>query len=190
MKLGRPVNWNPLSTLEPEVWSEVVALSSKSRLSLPVAIRSRVGWLSPGGHGLLAIVDKGGFAEIFAWHLHGETVMADLAGLLTIVDKSERGELALAAMDRYVKLTLDPDGRMVLPANLISDLDATVSQCVRVVARDSRLWLWSERRWQAERASRDAYLSARLGEHTRRNPQKTIGTWENVDGESVGRKKD
>ncbi|MBB6254841.1 division/cell wall cluster transcriptional repressor MraZ [Nitrospirillum iridis] len=57
-------------------------------------------------------------------------------------------------MDRYLRLTLDADGRIVLPANLLSHLQAIDASAVRLVARDGRLWLWSEEHWQARQMGR------------------------------------
>jgi DNA-binding transcriptional regulator/RsmH inhibitor MraZ len=64
-------------------------------------------------------------------------------------------------MDRYVRLTMDGTGRTVTPAALIAHLDAADTDTVRIVMRDGRLWLWSEKYWQAQRVERVALLARR-----------------------------
>jgi DNA-binding transcriptional regulator/RsmH inhibitor MraZ len=160
MKTGRPPNWNPVSALSPSAWTEAVSLSSKSRLQFPAAIRSRVTWLSQAKDGLLAVLEPDGSAEIKCWSPHGEAELEAIRGLLQSVDELERGAVAIAAMDRFLKLTFDPDGRTVLPYNLACHLDATGSDAVvRIVTVDGRLWTWSEREWQSRRGARVALLN-------------------------------
>jgi DNA-binding transcriptional regulator/RsmH inhibitor MraZ len=159
MKTGRPPNWNPVSVLSPGSWMEVVGLSSKSRLQFPVAIRSRVAWLSHVEDGLLAILEPNGSAEIMCWKPHGETKLQAVRSLLLSTSEFERGAVAIAAMDRFLKLTYDPDGRTVLPTNLACHLGAAgPGALVRIVAIDARLWMWSETEWQSRRHERAAML--------------------------------
>lgn len=159
MKTGRPPNWNPVSALLPSAWTEVVGLSSKSRLQFPVAIRSRIAWLSHVEDGLLAVLEPNGSAEIMCWKPHGESKLQAVQGLLQSTSELERGLVAIAAMDRFLKLTFDPDGRTVLPMNLACHLSAAgPAGVVRIVAADARLWMWSEPEWQSRRSERAALL--------------------------------
>jgi DNA-binding transcriptional regulator/RsmH inhibitor MraZ len=159
MKTGRPPNWNPVSALTPRAWTEVVGLSSKSRLQFPVAIRSRVAWLSHAGDGLLAVLEPNGSAEIQCWKPHGEAELEAVRILLQSTNEFQRGAVAIAAMDRLLKLTFDPDGRTVLPFSLTCHLHAAgPDAAVRIVTVDGRLWMWSEREWQSRRGERAALL--------------------------------
>ena len=162
MRSGRPPVWNPVSALEPRAWTEVVGLTSKNRLQFPVGVRARVPWLSDPIEGLLAVLEPSGSAEILPWQPHGETELQRIREALASADAAIRGELAIAAMDRYVKLTLDPDGRTVLPSNLAFHLDAVTFEAVRITAIDGRLWVWSEHKWQDRRSERVASLAQHL----------------------------
>jgi DNA-binding transcriptional regulator/RsmH inhibitor MraZ len=161
MKTGRPPTWNPVAAVELAAWTEVATLTSKTRLGFPIAVRQRLEWLSKPADGLLGVVDAEGSVELLPWTPYGEKQMAQVAMALGKAEPAARGALALAAMDRFVRLTLDPDGRTVLPANLVSHLEATDGS-VRIVTRDLRLWLWSEAKWQAGRPARLALLSVSL----------------------------
>jgi DNA-binding transcriptional regulator/RsmH inhibitor MraZ len=158
MKTGRPPSWNPVATIEPAVWTDVISLASKTRVIFPISIRSRMTWLTNSGGSVLAIVGPEKFAELFPWNPNGIAAMAYVERLLQAAAESERGELAIAAMDRYARLTMDGTSRAVLPAPLVAHLDAAESDILRVVMRDGRLWLWSERYWQAQRGQRVASL--------------------------------
>jgi DNA-binding transcriptional regulator/RsmH inhibitor MraZ len=64
-------------------------------------------------------------------------------------------------MDRYIRLSLDGDGRTVLPTTLLTQLDAADGGVVRLVVRNDRLWVWSEVRWRALQQTRvEALLAA------------------------------
>ena len=160
MKTGRPPNWNPVAALSPSAWTEVVGLSSKSRLQLPIAIRSRLAWLSQAQDGLLAVLEPNGSAKILCWKPHGEAELEAVRGLLKSTNELGRGMVAIAAMDRFLKLTFDLDGRTVLPINLACHLNAAGPDAVvRVVTVDGQLWMWSETEWQRRRLERAALLN-------------------------------
>jgi len=152
MKSGRPPTWNPVASLTAATWTEVVALTSKSRLQLPASARTRLNWSRTDRPlSLLARIEPGGLAELMPWEPVGDAIMRGLDRLL--VEEAE-ADLALIAMDRYLRLTLDPDGRMSLPVNLAHHLDAIAHEAVRLVIDAGRLLLWSERVWQDDRSSR------------------------------------
>jgi DNA-binding transcriptional regulator/RsmH inhibitor MraZ len=161
MKTGRPSSWNPVAAIERAVWTDVVALASKGRLNFPINIRSQLTWLATAEGGVLAVVGPEKFAELLPWEPNGISAMATLERVLRAADQSERSALALAAMDRYLRLTTDSTGRAVLPGSLIAHLDAAETNTVRVVMRDERLWLWSEKYWQLQRGQRVALLAAK-----------------------------
>ena len=161
MKTGRPPLWNPVASFGRPVWTDVLPLASKGRIALPVFVRATLGWLT-AEEGLLALVETGRHAEILPWIPNGQSVIADLKLTIDAADEREKDELALAGMDRVIRLSVDAAGRTSLPGPLAFHVDAEISQCVRVVMRDGRLWFWSERRWQEERGSRIALLSNRV----------------------------
>lgn len=158
MKTGRPSSWNPVAAIQRAVWTDVVVLTSKSRVVIPINIRNQLTWLAKQQEGILAVVGAEKFAELLPWEPNGVTAMADVDRMLQAAEESERGELALAAMDRFVRLTMDGTGRAVLPGSLVAHLDAAETDVVRVVMRDGRLWLWSEKWWQTQRGQRIALL--------------------------------
>ena len=113
---------------------------------------------------LLAVLDAGGSAEVFLMDPYGSDRLRHVERMLLANPEPKRSELALVAMDRYLQLTLDGDGRMVLPANLISHLDAQSTACARVVVRSRRLWLWSEPLWKERQFRKFEELDAALEE--------------------------
>ncbi|WP_095203799.1 hypothetical protein [Mesorhizobium carmichaelinearum] len=159
MKTGRPPSWNPVASLGRAVWTDVLPLASKGRVVLPVFVRAQFDWLSVTGSTLLAVVEAGARAEILPWVPHGERAITDLQSMIDMAEERDKDELALAAMDRFFRMSIDAAGRTILPSPLASYLDAETAGCVRVVMRNSRLWFWSERTWQAERAKRVALLA-------------------------------
>lgn len=163
MTKGRPPNWNVFSTLDGGTWTEVVGITSKDRLSLPVAVRKRVSWLGAATpDGMLAILSPQGSAELIRWNDHGEKLIAQVSAQLLEAPKEHLGELALAAMDRFMRVTIDPPGRIGLPANLAAHIYSARFDGVRVVVRDDRLWLWSEAEWQRGRGARIARFTEGL----------------------------
>jgi len=144
----------------PGVWTEVVPVSTKERVTLPVAARSCLSWFdAAAAEGLLAMLDPQGRAELFAWTSRGAQALTDVAQRVEAAPPEDRDELAIAAMDRYIRLTVEPPARLALPFNLATHLDAAEGRVVRVIARSDRLWLWSERHWQARRMDRIALLA-------------------------------
>lgn len=165
MKTGRPPLWNPVATLSETTWTEVVPVTSKSRVQLPVSARARMNWGSlTEPLPLLAKLEPGNSAKLEPWDPAGVAVMRGLETLLASEGDADRAELALVAMDRYLRVSLDPDGRILLPANLAHHIHAIGHDAVRIIVRRGDLQLWSEIAWQANRSSR---LRA-FGDHLRR----------------------
>lgn len=165
MKAGRPPSWNPVASLTASTWTEVVPLTSKSRLQLPAQARLRLSWSrATEPLALLARVEPNGHAQLLPWVPVGDAILRSLDQLLTEEDEASRGRLVLIAMDRYVRVTLEPDGRMSLPVNLEHHLDATLYGAVRVVVDTGKLFLWSEGVWQRNRSDRLASVEERLRE--------------------------
>lgn len=155
MKSGRPPAWNPVAALATNLWTEVVSLSSKSRLLLPAAARTRLNWIQGGQPlSLLVRIEPGSYAELEPWELAGDAIMERLASVLDDAPTEDRERIAIVAMDRYLRLTLESDGRMSLPMNLCHHLDAVPLDVVRLLVTGGRLQLWSERVWQDQRGER------------------------------------
>jgi hypothetical protein len=166
MSAGRNPSWNPVAELDASVWSEVVALTSKGRLTLPIALRRRLPWGEPLGSVVaLVVLSDHGAAELLPWVPGGEEVLRLLSKAVSALPTAGRSEIVLAAMDRYLRITFEPDGRATLPTNLLVHLDAHRTGIARVVARDGRLWLWSETSWRDGRAERFAKLQAVTAPH-------------------------
>lgn len=131
-------------------------LSSKDRMSIPLAPRRLLNWLGKGSVQVLAILEANGSAEVISWE-DATDRMAHLEKTLKRMIEPERSEIAIAAMDRYLRLHLDEGGRMVLPTTLLSHLDAIGTSTVRLVVNNEKLWFWSEPRWRL--AQLDRYVS-------------------------------
>lgn len=155
MTQGRPPAWNPFGGLDPLAWTEIAAISSKGRLSLPVAVRKRLAWF-PGaaGEGLLGILEPGGRAELAGWAERGRGAMDEVARRFEAAPPEGRGEIAIAAMDRYMRISVEAPARVALPTNLEAHVDPQGRGLVRLVVGDNRLWLWSEAEWGARRGER------------------------------------
>ena len=159
MKTGRPSSWNPVASLAQDVWTDVVPLASKGRIVVPVPVRSKLTWLAAPAGGILAEARADHSVELRPWEPFGMQAVEAIRVALAEADADRRGEVAVAAMDRFMKLSSDGAGRATLPPPLVSLLDAETTSCVRLVMRDSRLWLWSERRWQSDRPTRLSLFS-------------------------------
>lgn len=159
MTSGRPPSWSLFGDLDPTAWTEVVAISSKDRLTLPAAVRKRLPWFEATRvDGLLAILDPQGRAELASWSARGEQALADVAQRFEAAPADERGDVAIAAMDRYMRVPVEPPARLALNPNLSSHLDPETRGTIRVVVSSGRLWLSSEQQWQARRMDRIAKL--------------------------------
>ncbi|WP_210161256.1 hypothetical protein, partial [Bradyrhizobium sp. ORS 285] len=77
-----------------------------------------------------------------------------------------RSEVALAAMDRYIRLHLDDTGRMVLPTTLLSHLEVVDPPALRLVVRNGKFWFWSERRWRAGQLERYLQMAKAIEERS------------------------
>lgn len=129
-------------------------MSSKDRLTLPSIVRGRLSWFVDAvGGGLLAVLEADGSAELMPWLGAGEGIVGDLRERIAAEPADRRGSLVVVAMDRFVKVAVEQPARVSLPVNLASHLEVDAG-IVRVVAHSDRLWLWSERRWNAGRAAR------------------------------------
>jgi DNA-binding transcriptional regulator/RsmH inhibitor MraZ len=155
MTQGRPPTWNPFAELAPGVWTEAVQFGSKGRFIIPVAARRRLLWLSDAvAEGLLATLEPGRIARLEPWLETGAKVIRQVEERLELAVGPRRSEIALAAMDRYMRIGLEETGRLAVPQNLLSHIDPRASGTARVVVRDDTLWLWAEDRWQAQASSR------------------------------------
>lgn len=160
MTRGRPPSWNPFVDLAPGVWTETVDLTSKDRLSLSSPVRKRAPWLSDvGTEGLLAILEPDGSAELLPWRGTGEALVEGYRERLMDAPDVRRPELALALMDMFMRLPLDPPGRLGLPSNLTAFLNPAAGERIRVVTASGQVWLWGESTWQARRSDRLALIA-------------------------------
>jgi len=167
MTAGREPNWNPVSRVHPSVWTEVVGLSSKDRMSIPLMARRRLDWLSDGTTDLLAVLEADGSAEVVSWKDEGVDRIAQMEAVLGGLAEPDRSAVALAAMDRYIRLRLDGTGRMVLPTTLLSHLDAIDPPALRLVVREGKLWFWSEQRWRAGQLERYLQMAKAIEDRSR-----------------------
>jgi DNA-binding transcriptional regulator/RsmH inhibitor MraZ len=152
---GRPPSWNPFAQLDAASWVEVAQVDDKGRLSLPAAARRRLAWIKSGeSAALLADLGPAGYAELSLWAPHGVVRLTEITALADRAAPAERSQLILAAMDRFLQVSLEQGSRVHLPANLRAHLDPCGQGPIRVIVRDDRLWLWSERGWQESRGDR------------------------------------
>ena len=101
--------------------------------------------------------------ELKPWSRDGAELRDRLEKLAAHLGSDDRRELAIAAMDRYARLNLGADARMVLPVHLARHLTADETDVVRIVVHTDRLWLWSEMHWRRGRQKRNDRLDALLG---------------------------
>jgi DNA-binding transcriptional regulator/RsmH inhibitor MraZ len=158
MKTGRPPSWNPVASLDPGVWTEVVEFASKGRIGIPVAARRRLSWFDgAAADGLLATLESDGAARLRPWRVNGEAMLRGIREAMA-ASPELRSEIALAGMDRFMHVSVEEPGRIVAPANLIAHLGSASPGFARVVVVGSELSLWSEAAWQAKRSERLALL--------------------------------
>ncbi|MGZ3369215.1 MAG: hypothetical protein ACXU8X_09865 [Caulobacteraceae bacterium] len=106
----------------------------------------------------MAVADPNGSVELIPWSGTGDQQVRAALQMLAMTSEPERSQLVLAAMERFARLTLDADGRSVLPTVLLAHLDALVEPVIRIVVRDNRLWLWRETEWRRGQAQRSEAL--------------------------------
>jgi len=161
MTRGRPPVWNPIASLDATVWTEAVEVASKGRLGIPVAARRCLGWWDDHVEdGLLASLEQGGLASLVPWAPAGIEMMGRVGNLIRGTSAAERGELVLAAMDRFMRVGCEANGRLVLPANLMAHIDPLGTGKARVIVLHGQLQLCAEHEWQAAREARLALLDA------------------------------
>jgi DNA-binding transcriptional regulator/RsmH inhibitor MraZ len=105
-----------------------VFLTSKNRLIIPAQVRHRVEWLG-GTSGVIAFakLEEEGFATVWPWAPKGELVKQRVSKIPKLSeDPTDRALMALAIQSRYVRLSLEPSGRNVLPADLIAHIDPDI----------------------------------------------------------------
>jgi DNA-binding transcriptional regulator/RsmH inhibitor MraZ len=161
MTRGRPPSWNLFANIFDGAWTEVVGVTTKDRLTLPAQVRKALGWFDASAEGgLLATLEPYGRAELIAWSDHGSRLIAEVIDRVRAAPAEARGDLAVAAMDRYMRLAVEPPARVALNATLAAHLDPTGRNVIRVVVSGGRLWLWNEAEWQGRRSERHASLDA------------------------------
>jgi len=158
MTKGRPVSWNIFGKLDPGAWTQLVELDARGRLSLPSAVRSRLAWFDSIEGGLLATIDTG-HVELSSWSDFGPRVLESVKERIGHVPLQSKGQLAVAAMDRYMRLSVEKPARIVLPLDLRHHLGCLEVSVARVVVLDGTLTLWSEANWCQDRAKRLTLLT-------------------------------
>ena len=152
-----------MAGLDETVWTEVATFVSKGRIGLPLAARKRIGWWTDDlSDGLLATLEPGSSAQIEPWAARGEELLRRAEQVIRTAQPQAKSSLVLAAMDRYMRVSCETNGRLVLPANLLSHIDPAGSGKARVIVADGSLKICSEQEWQAGRAHRLVTLEKAL----------------------------
>lgn len=130
-------------------------LTSKNRLIIPVQIRHRVEWLGGAGPVVgFAKLEEEEFVTVWPWASRGELVMQCASEIPELSeDLTDRELMALAIQSRYVRLSLEPNGRAVLPADLIAHIDPGIraGAPLCVIGFNDRFELMSHSYWQERR---------------------------------------
>lgn len=153
MSKGRHVSWNIFGALDPGAWTQLVQLDERGRLSLPAAIRSRLAWFNDIEGGLLATISPDR-VELSSWSDFGQRTIEAVKERVDHLPPKNRGPLAIAAMDRYMRISVEKPARVVLPLDLRHHLDCVDVAVVRTVVLDGSLTLWSEASWSRDRSKR------------------------------------
>lgn len=162
MRSGRPHTWNIAESFSGNAWTGVVGLTSKDRLQLPTSVRRRLTWLARAEDQQVLSEIQGDAVELQPWNEAGIELVQRLEGVVASLSAEALQKLVIATMDRYSRLSVGSDGRLVLPAHLAHHLTASDAAAVRIVVRGNRLWLWSEAGWSKGRQSRYHDLDALL----------------------------
>ena len=162
MRSGRPHTWNIAESFSGDAWTGIVDLTSKDRLQLPTSVRRRLTWLAAGEDQQVLAEIQEEAVELQPWREAGAELVARLEEIAQSLSAERRQDLVIATMDRYSRLSVGADGRLVLPAHLAHHLAVGATEVVRIVVRCNRLWLWSEASWRRERQSRNTDLDALL----------------------------
>ena len=106
---------------------------------------------------------QGDAVELQPWDSAGIGLMSKLQGVAASLTADRVQDLAIAVMDRYSRLSISGDGRVVLPPHLTHQLAPAGGEVVRIVVRGGRLWLWPETSWATGRSSRQRELDELMG---------------------------
>lgn len=147
MQPGRIPEWNIVADLDETVWLEAIDLASDGRLSLPTPLRRRVEWCVPKKtlH-LFATIGSGGEVAVepmSRWN----SVRTAITAMLEARPVDERQALLLGAMASHFRISLQPDGRLRLPAPLVRHLARHGGAQIWVAACTNNVTLWSEADW-------------------------------------------
>jgi len=141
MTQGRFPGWNLVADLSNTPWREASRVSSKDRLPIPTTIKRNVDWMDKTPVDILGVMDEPGQAMLLPWVPDGERVRMWLSEASNSYSGEERDQLLLEAQARYVKFSLDRDGRVTLPPNLLGHLGVSIGQYVWTVLSQKGLWI-------------------------------------------------
>ena len=131
-------------------------MASDGRLSLPAPLRRRVDWCVPKAalHLLATIGNEGEVAvePMSRW----DEARAAITAMLEARPAGERQALLLGAMASHFRISLQPDGRLRLPAPLIHHLARHGDAKVWVAACTNQVTIWCEADWAAYSTARAA----------------------------------
>lgn len=145
---GREPAWNVFADLDEGLWTELVPCSSTDRIVLPAVVRRRLEFLVPDATTeLLAIIDALGFARLVRLDTDGAVILNEVRRTIALSAIGARSDLVLAAMSKYVRISVEKSGRFVMPSGLALHLAADTSTAIRVLTRGGQLFLWRERAW-------------------------------------------
>ncbi|RPF71129.1 hypothetical protein [Aurantiacibacter spongiae] len=128
-------------------WLDLVTITSKAKVQLPMVLRRRVSWATPEASlALLAVLSSDG--SVCMSPLKDRRADLDrLSQTLSECEPDECETLVFAAMATYNRVTLQPDGRLRLSPLLAHALDAKKDGVIWVGAYRESITLWSEAAW-------------------------------------------
>ncbi len=144
MKKGRPPAWTLDSDYPGPACMDVRRVDERGRLTIPGRLLDRLDWFQTGqGAECLLALTRPGRARLLPWVPHGEKVIERRRDLLAD-SNVDTADLLRSVEDRYLRVTIDSQGRLALPPLAIVHLQGTLDMRVAYVIRyPAEFELWS-----------------------------------------------
>lgn len=142
---------NPFFEIEPGVSIELLQPASRGRLTLPVAVRSRLHEVEKSGPTvMLATVLGEGTIQFEAWSRNGDRLVAAAAEGAAQLDGRAKVDFLAAAADRWSRFLLQEDGRVILPPLLALHLNPEPGATLRIVSANGIATLYTAAAWREQ----------------------------------------
>lgn len=121
---GRPPGWFLDPNQPGPIYREVLAIDDRGRTTIPARARDRISWLRDDEQKLALIVcEEPGRVRFLPWDPYGQRVIKCRQELLKLERTPEVIEEILEMEDRYIRQSIETNGRVNLSEMALTHLD-------------------------------------------------------------------